>query len=127
MNKNFIIGLISCFTIFFIIILLGSVRKNSLKKNNVFINQIQSELNEKIIYKEWINNTCFLFKTDKNNAFMIASDTKNRIYESFKEQLLFDLLNLNDSIFKKANNDTIYVCHEGKEYYYVIGKKINIP
>jgi len=43
------------------------------------------------------------------------------------EYELYVLLNVNDSISKKANNDTIYVYYRGKEYYFVAGKMINWP
>jgi len=125
MNKNTIVLLIFCFIGFIALILLDIVYQKITKESNIYINEIHLELNEKIISKKRINNTCFLFKTDKGNAFMIDQMTQNKIYESFREYVLFDLLNVNDSISKKNNNDTLYVYQQGKEYYFVIGKMIN--
>lgn len=111
--------------VFLAIMFFSPVYEIVIKKNNIYIDQVQLELNERIICKTLLNNTCYFFKTDKENAFMINQDTENGVYENFP--LLFNILNVNDSIFKKANDDTIYVYHRGKEYYYVVGKSINMP
>ena len=113
--------------VFLAIMFFDPIYEIVIKKSNIYIDQFQSELNEKVISKTRVNNTCYFFKTDKENAFMIDQMTRNGIYETFSEYELFVLLNVNDSIFKKANNDTIYVYHRGKEYYYVVGKSINMP
>ena len=125
MNKRLIISFISSVTIFIIIALIYFGTRRNLKNKSVYINQIEWELNEKVIDKTRINNTCYLFKTDKNNAFMIDQMTRNGIYQTFGKNELFVLLNVNDSISKKADNDTIYVYKGNKEYYFVAGKVIN--
>ena len=62
------------------------------------------------------------FVTLKNSNKIWFEVTENRLYEKY---LLCDFLQPNDSLYKKADNDTLFVFRNRKFYFFKLGQLHN--
>jgi len=84
------------------------------------------EIHSKIIKKEhssYFNNRGVNFTTSKNEKFFFPV-LWNYDYE---EPNLIRFVQIGDSINKQKDSDTIYIYRNNQEFYFVIGKVINLP
>lgn len=67
-------------------------------------------------------NGTHIIMLNNNQGFSISGVTSNRNYKSYR---LFEFLQTNDSIYKPANTDSIYIWRDNKKYFFVYGMSIN--
>lgn len=63
-----------------------------------------------------------LFTLSNGYKFALGSPAHNYLYE---EPDMVRFIKENDSIYKPANSDSVYVYRNGTEYYFVLGKLLN--
>ena len=59
----------------------------------------------------------FVTLKDSLKIWFVASENK-----MYKKHMLFDFVNNNDSLFKRINNDTLFVYRDKKKYYFILGR-----
>lgn len=81
------------------------------------------ELNARFIgYNKTVVRGVDLVNFSDSLYLFIGGATRNYAY---KPETLGNFFQQNDSIFKRANSDTLYVYRGEQEYYFIIGKIIN--
>lgn len=68
-------------------------------------------------------NGTHIIMLNKSQGFSISGVTSNRNYKNYR---LFEFLQTNDSIYKPAKTDSIYIWRNNKKYFFIYGMSINI-
>ena len=107
----------------------------------IFINE-NREIDEKMVhYPELYRASCLASRLqdvtkekgfkNKGTVYIDLYDGTNfslpydlRNYE-YSPDNLYDFVQKEDSIYKRINSDTIWICRDNKEYYFVLNKIIN--
>ncbi|WP_353123853.1 hypothetical protein [Dysgonomonas capnocytophagoides] len=64
----------------------------------------------------------YLIELINAEKFTLSGVTINYLYKPYD---ICDFLQINDSINKPVQNDSLYVYRQGKEYYFVLGEVLN--
>lgn len=91
-------------------------------KNKYEIIEHNSQINDKILWFKTSHGSSFI---KLNNSRMVwISQSVNYEYDpsNFCENI-----SVGDSLFKKSNNDTLYLVKKGKRYIFNIKEALNVP
>jgi hypothetical protein len=77
----------------------------------------KAELSLNLYYKG-----SFMIELSNSTCFSLYGATRNYLYNIPD---LMDFINLNDSISKSSESDSIFVYRNNQEYYFILGKIIN--
>lgn len=94
----------------------SKLKKIELEYPNLMISSsLEGVITQKIVGGKLLNNSTVQIILD-NGKFLIAGIAKNTKY---KEIFFHRFIQVGDSLYKKASDDTIFVYREDTKYYFI--------
>jgi len=128
-NVSTVLGILLIGLIFLSHYLIERHMKNSRKREDKEYMDIQKSYLE---YKGVISSKKMSDGYAGTVLFELRNGVKFRIYEtsinySIGNIDLTSFMTYGDSIYKPDNTDSIYIYRKGKEYHFILGRRINMP
>lgn len=119
--------------------LLFLTKLDSIKKKHVYVllltvcifSHLSCTPKIELSFDKEIKGLLEYFDSERGNVYIRLKRSTDEYYfrgsynYDYKPYSIENFFQINDSIFKPQNSDTIYIKRDEKEYYFIIGKIIN--